>query len=482
MVNKAVIFRPEHGACTKAIALVLFCVPVILSFFKEPIYCDSAFYLSIIERIADGYVPYKTMALGYAPLWFYLMAALKSIFHIGPGNYAFYLIFHYLFLVGGAICLEKIAKQLNFSKEVSIFSVWLFLMSSFWMSGNIVLLEIPSIFWGLLSMLLCLSIDEKYNMLFFIAGIACSLSFLTKQFGLGFLFLDILILVEKKRNFIKQASYLVIGFLFPVAVCFVIWRDSFIPVVLNGYGSRTAVEIGRSFDFPTILEQVISNIAYYSWRICPVLIILIFFIPLIIKQKKTWVLFLLLCGFIGFSLQFVFVPGGLHYSLYMLPFSSLLVGLVLSVPKRTAGKILASSAIAFTVLLCCYSVYYNRVFKRYLKSDAYAEQIDMAKQVSEVVPRSSKLWIVHGGLVPMYYLTNLLPPNIETIGYSFGPLSLTEEKAYKQIKGADYVLAYQADYDFESFFTPSVKSFLINNSSSTHIGDDVVLYKMNLDE
>ena len=57
----------------------------------------------------------------------------------------------------------------------------------------------------------------------------------------------------------------------------------------------------------------------------------------------------------------------------------------------------------------------------------------------------------------MYYLTNRMPPNIATIGYSFGPLGLSEEQGRKQAEVADFVLRFSKDYTFETFFTSDLK-------------------------
>ena len=63
-------------------------VLIIGSFFRS-INVDEAVLLVEMERIAEGYVPYKTMHLNYPPLWFYINVALKSLFHIPYGCYPY---------------------------------------------------------------------------------------------------------------------------------------------------------------------------------------------------------------------------------------------------------------------------------------------------------------------------------------------------------------------------------------------------------
>ena len=79
-------------------------VPIILSFWKA-VWVDPAVILVEMERIAEGYVPYKTMHLNYPPLWFYMMVGLKKLFGIPYGCYNFYLSVHLVvFLL--LLCLD----------------------------------------------------------------------------------------------------------------------------------------------------------------------------------------------------------------------------------------------------------------------------------------------------------------------------------------------------------------------------------------
>ena len=179
-------------------------IPIIWSIFNVEINCDSAYYISIVERIADGYVPYRTIAVGYTPLWFYIAYLYKLIFFIPNGAYAPYLVLHYFFVCSIAFFLYKIARHFGSNKWVSMLGAWFFLYITHWLNGNVVLLEMPSLYFGLLSVWLLLELSNRSSWHYiWIGGLACC-SFLCKQFGLGFIALDIyimLFILDKKDDY-----------------------------------------------------------------------------------------------------------------------------------------------------------------------------------------------------------------------------------------------------------------------------------------
>ena len=88
------------------------------------------------------------------------------------------------------------------------------------------------------------------------------------------------------------------------------------------------------------------------------------------------------------------------------------------------------------------------------------------------------MFIIHGGLYYLYYVADIMPPNIETIGYSFGPQGLNKEKATQQINTADWVIRYSKDYPYESFFTDSLKHYLEHYPTISIQDSTILLHKM----
>ncbi|HOH74234.1 MAG TPA: hypothetical protein PKW38_00475, partial [Paludibacteraceae bacterium] len=232
----------------------------------------------MVERITEGFVPYKTLHLGYTPLWFYMMAFIKLLFGIPNGSYEFFLLIHYLFSIGTMFLLYKIAYYFTKSKNVALFSGWLFFLMAHWLQGNVILLEIPSLFFGLLGCWLLLSFPFKSICWYLLIGGVSSCSFLIKQFGFGFFFLSIYLLIFYRKDFFRERIILfILGYIIPIFLCFIIWKSSFLSVVFSGYGTTTAQEAGYDVSLKTKLDGIFYILKYFCFSVCPMVIIALFF-------------------------------------------------------------------------------------------------------------------------------------------------------------------------------------------------------------
>ena len=79
------------------------------------------------------------------------------------------------------------------------------------------------------------------------------------------------------------------------------------------------------------------------------------------------------------------------------------------------------------------------------------------------------------GLIPQYYLTNTIPPNLSTIGYTFGK-SLTFEKNLKQVNSATYILKYKLEYS-DDYTNSSEINEVLGKRKKIDINKDVILYR-----
>lgn len=450
------------------IGLSILCLfPSLLAIFYAPIDPDSSYYLSIVERIHDGYIPYKTVSLGYTPLVFYLMVLFKKAFSIGI-NYEFYLTIHFFMQFVCAFFIYKISLELIKRADYAFYGSALFILASHWNIGNSFLLETPSIMFGLIAVYLAIRNSDKKFFYFWI-GLAVSFSFLSKQFGLGFLGLVIFLIIFNKEKW-TQLLYLSLGFIVPISICALIWDFDFIPILTgNGYNS-----IGEHYGKGNF-EMLFNRILYFFKRIYPVILPGIFLIPFFYKKLNTneRVYFLLLfLGIIGFLLQFFFAPFS-HYFLYIIPFASILSFYLLE--KITKCRWIYSSLLLITFGLSIYSTYYNRVYKIYFKNQTIkSSQYLLAQEITKIIQENNTLYIADIGLVYLYYLTNKLPPNLGTIGYSFGA-GLNKQTHLKQIKSADYILKFAKEYnDFSLNSEESIEA--LKNREQIHINKDVILY------
>ena len=467
-----------------AVMGLIIVIPIIGSILKSGVESDSAYYICIAERITEGYIPYETIGLGYTPLWMYIMAAFKMLFHIPNGLYWPYLLLFYTFQVAGAYFLYRIICQLEIKKSVALFAALLYLLMSHWLHGNAVLLEVPSMTFCILACWLVVEYKEKSYLHYLWIGCLAAFSFLVKQYGLGTFALCLyLMLFISKCNW-KQFVTFLSGYLLPIILCLIIWKDSFIShVLLNGYGTQTAVDAGYEVTLASKFSSIVGNMNYFCYMVCPIVYVGWRFALLAYRQKRLAQLMFDDCGILGYSAIFIFSGGQLHYFQNLLPFAILLIAELLHITTDSKFKYLIYILVGWIILVSTYKTYYNRVYKQYIKGKERVEQQDLARTILQYIKKDDNMFdktmfIIHGGLYHLYLTADILPPNISNIGYSFGPLGLNERIAAEQINSADYVIRFSKDYPYESYFTDSLKHELEKYPAISLRDSTILLYKM----
>lgn len=420
---------------------VLSVVPYISSILFSPISLDGSYYLSIVERIREGLIPYRDFTLEYTPVLFYITAFFKNIFSIGI-NYSFDLGIHFCFQLMSAYLLFKIALLLLLSKVHSYYVSVFYLLISFWITQYEFILEIPSLMWGFWAIYMTIKHKEK-TLVYIIVGCIASLSFLTKQYGLGFLFLIIYLIIFNSNRW-KQLMFLVIGYSIPI-----ILFSCFVPEITNvffgnGYGNQVNNESnGLLID---TAKRMGAASSYFLYRV-PILLFAIVLFP-VIDQNERKNAGLLLFGIGGFMFQFMFANFN-HYDLYIIPFASLYIFMILSSIKKN-GVIYKTY---FFVLLVVFGFAFLKIYSRILSSDIDLRnnQLLLANKIKEQIEPGESVYIADVRLVDLYYPMNVKPTNMR---YTFG-LTMTEELHYKQLREADYILTYE---------TPDVENFDYLNS------------------
>lgn len=413
-----------------AVITLICLIPIILSIFLAPISPDSAYYLSIVERISDGIIPYSELKIGYTPLVFYITLAFKKIFSVGI-NYEFYLTLNYIFQLACAFLIFKITNLFTKQNLFSFLAAAFFLISAHWNDGNYFLLEIPALFFGLTAIYLCLTKSSTTS--YFTVGLFTAASFLCKQYGLGFLALSFSLALFE-TNKIKSILLITLGFTIPVICCFLYWGHDFFNAIFTEYGkNRTLVDSLLTF----------SNRVIYLFVRVPILIASFYYIPIIYKksekQHKKAILFLLF-AISGFFLQFYFAKYA-HYYLLILPFVSILTFLILSKNNTKTTTFI----VGITFLMSVYATYHDQFYCVYIKqNDIRNNQYKLSLKLLKLTDRNKTLYISDVGLISQYYLTNMQPPNINTIGYTFG-MALNKETHLKQINSAAYIIKYKTE-------------------------------------
>ena len=411
------------------------------------------------------------------------------LFHVPYGCYLFYLAVHWIYAIGCALCLYYISMKWGASKYVSALVAWLFFIVSHWPEGNEILFEIPSLFWGLLSISLFLKWKDSHPAWqIFVGALACC-SFLTKQFGAGFLLLVLwLIIVSTSTNKWKQAAYYLLGYSLPLLICLVCWgTDIYQSILFNGYGTdKMDAYWGIETTLASILARMWDNLIYFINRFVPVVYLAILLLPFIIKQKKWREALMCFFGIGGFLLQFYFVHGSLHYFLYMMPFALLLISIILTLNLNKYVRLIAYAVIGWTALIGMYSAYHHCVWKLYLQNGKqdYENQWNFGKQVANIVQEGETIFIPHYGLCYLYYTGNLYPSCMADIGYGVGPMELDIEHAAKWVANTDYVLHFTSKLmydkyqgkDFEYFYNDSIQQYVDQFPSDTIEKETVIHY------
>lgn len=470
-----------------ALGIITLFIPICGALLYGYIEGDPAYFLCMVERIAEGNVLYSDVHCGYTPLWFYMMAGIKVLLHIPYGCYEFYLFLHFVFQFLGAFFLYKFSREINIPKSIAIFGGWLYIITFHWLRGNWVAIDAPSIFFGILSCWLVLKCKNLSFFHYLWIGVLACCSFLCKQYGFGFLFLCLylIIFVNKSCN-IKTIGLFLFGYFSPIALCLLFWKGDFVSIVFSGYGTKTAADVGYDVSVSAKLWTIANAIKYFSIRICPATLIAIFFICHFIKEGRLSQFIFCYSGILGFSLMFWFNTG-LHYYLFMMAFGVLLLEMLLSIEMPKWQKIFVCILLFYTVSIQFYSVYKNRVYKEYYKLGYRGEkaiyckraQKEMSKSTLKYLSQDDIVWIQDSGLYFLYYMCNLTPPNIETIGYSMGRLGLSEEKAEKQILASDYVICSKKVSDWDKVvFTERLQNYVKQFPKIEVEETNVVIYKL----
>lgn len=459
---------------------------MVMSFFR-PLWVDPSVILTEMERISEGYVPYSQMHLNYPPFWFYLMAGLKHLFNVPNGCYHFYLAVHYLFSLGCAFLVFGLSKKFGANTYLALAAGWFYMFLSMWLWGDCVIFDIPTAFWGLLACYLALCWRDRRSFAFILIGIICSLSFLTKQFGAGFLPLVLwLILTDDGKNRIAKSGFFVIGYLVPLVICLMVWGQDIVDsVLLNGYGSADFRALAG--DKTTNAGRYIRGMFYICTRF-PMIPLAVVALPFAWKHDKWREVLFCLFGACGFALQICFITinsvtissKALHYLLLLAPFIAIMTS-VLATMKNKVISILLTCCLFVT---CSYSAYklVKCSIPEYFNTEERNKQEMLAKEVGRIVGENETAWVVDGDLEFLYFKADLTPGAIKNVAYSTGFFEITADEAMEEVKDVDYVISYDwpgpSEY-WRGFYSPEVQSY-VESFPKTLLGgykdSDVVIY------
>ena len=386
---------------------------------------DAGYYLSVVERFNEGYVPYKDFKLNYPPFFIYFISFFKKIF-FSSGTFEFYMAFIVLLNICSASILYYLLGFVTDKNPLRYFSSVVFFIYIYAYKGFMTTLEPFVFFFSLLACLIYLvAIIHKKDYCLILCGLFAALSFLSKQFGLAILIPiagDLIISSIEKRARAKHFLYLGLGLFIPLIlfcayvifyqnISYSILFDSIIAAGRN-YGKKSFILAGKSI----IIFIVFYKSASY-----------IMFLPLLIFNRTVWkdrVFRTLIFGAFAFSLPLYFEQFQ-HYYIYLCPFF-IALGLYMTNLFLNSSKtfksgfsfILAGAALLFIINpVWTVSNLLAKTYDYKKLKDSKTEIYTIGAQISKYIPKKAK--VLNLSEQRFNYLCDFFPSDIKKWGYKF---------------------------------------------------------------
>ena len=446
-------------------------------------YCndvDSGYYLSISNRISEGYTLYKDVACGYTPLHIYLCAGLRYLFNLPYNCYWPYLLFQQLLRIGGALFVFGIAREMKAKRFASALAATYVCMLFFKEEGTSVLLEVPSVFWGLAGCYAILKLRDKNPWHGLWMGLLLSFAYLSKQYGLGFLPLALLLIFfsTQRKEWWRRLVAILVGYMIPIIFVILIFGRDFYYVLFPTYGTTfiegTGVEYTLTMRIESILKAMLRNCTNYALIVVTSLLLL----PHAIKQKQWKMYVFCLCGYLGFSLQYYFtLTPAMHYALYMMPFVALLIAWISLVDSPRWLKTIVWLSVVYIFLQRGFRLCERNIpsWRREFASDFIR---NMSNYCDENIPPKSVVFLEDWFLEPIYFNAEIMPPLIKEYGYSFGPSGMKYSQAIEQLQQADFAIfkirtnyTEKSVYYFAEQLFQQIKEYPYNEYAGYYIFD-----------
>lgn len=391
---------------------------------------DSGYYLATMQRISEGLKLYVDFPNGYTPLFFYMAAAMKWIFGVGI-SFPFFVVFNCVLLGITAYYIYKICLICASDNRIlALCTTLFFVIISPSLEGTNVMLEIPSMVFGIPAIYYALSNKGKPYQYMFV-GLLATCAMLSKQYGAGYMVLIALWLLAKE-NRCKNLFYYAVGCLIPIFICLLYFGEPFIYLFKPGYAGSSVLtgNEGWMVQLVSMLQAYIRHLTV-EVPVLPVFLIIAIAFKRSLLLEKKFIFFLL--GFLCFMMMF-FVNNLNHYHLYVVPFS-----LFMSLMICNAFK--GSTWYKIMMVLLCASIVMQasrttKNFYREGKSKEREKQLVLAKEISNIVPKDKTLYI-SGPYTQQYYLADQKAPGLD---YSFGSGAVTESDIESRMQAADFVL------------------------------------------
>lgn len=453
------------------ILLSLFVIICYLFFlFKARVNPDASYYINVSRLILDGKVPFHDFCLGYSPLSFYLMCIP---FYFWGISFKCSLVVLYIIHLLNAIIVYNILKKQRISSNWAWYGGLLYLLCCMLFQGMVYVLEPFVLLFGLLAILF---VQKESKLYLLLAGLACSCSFLCKQYGIGFVILACVYIIihnHYRVQAVKKNCYLFMGF--AIGICLFV-----VSIML------------QNIDIPTMLDELSGSdyhkdgmrgffLAYIHlfMRITPLLVSIFFALLYYRKFIKDSFWQISILGILGFMLA-CYVRLYSHYILLSVPFAVfLIIYTIPQIPNETYKKLYITIVKLSTlipiclVLFACYNYYVN---------DDRCKQEQISELIENYIPKKQTDVFTSFDVLYVSLLNLYTPPLVDKYGLSSGFIP-TKKGIKDMLTAAEYSVISEKDLNGNTpINSPLVKEYLNENffikaTISNDGMDEILLFK-----
>lgn len=376
---------------------------------------DIGSYIGISQKIVEGKIPFCDFPLYYAPVSFYLTQPIVFLFE--STFIPIYLFFLYVIHFINAFFIYKIIYAITKKSNYAHFSAILFLLLVFCLEGYMYGLEAYVLLFSLPGLYLILTSRNYIKVV--LSGVLIALSFLSKQYGLLFFPVGLLlILVSNSKEALNKKLIKAICFIagFGLALgCFVAYYTScidFITLIKMLTGSVNKYDYGQRSG-----GRMIGGILELLSLVAPVIVYLIKIkkedlnLEFIEKNKYS------LLGLFGLCLagfQF-YIEVYFHYYIIALPFIFIAFSGVIVNNDKTFNTIIKNwmlilLVISGTITLLLQVHFYKKYDRDY--------KIEIANKIKEIGKETDEIYL-DSGMHDLYFLSKKTPPEFEKYGFFF---------------------------------------------------------------
>lgn len=429
----------------------------VISAFKVATGVDAYYYLGVSRLILDGKVPFADFNLGYTPLSFYLMCIPLSVFG-DTMTTALVCIYLVQFISSVLICF--LINKVTNNRILALLSSLLMLSSSYILEGSYYYLEPFVILWGVLGFIFIL---REGNVWLFVAGICAGCSFMSKQYGLGYIGLYVIYVLLSESSWKKKickSGYVIGGFslLVGTIVLSFLLQGVNIGDMLQLSGTGYAKEGGSS---------MFVGVQTLCYRF-PILVLAI----LIVLYRKLYKNKLVVCSIVGIFgfLVATFVRSYGHYVQMSIPVTILLVMLVYKTLNKGMLKKLYLVFLFCTVVYQCYNI--CGVSKSIIRANKKELICTQAKKLQDIIPIGTKDVYISSTLLEVGNVNEYYPPLLKERGMGNGFVA-DEKGTIDMIHSAKYCIVKLSVLDSRIHDTKEeIYKFLNTNFSKKELTDN----------